>query len=189
MSDGPHRSLNMRPGWKRLAEVADNRNFAPEDVCERLPKALESDWRLEVPERLCRQVRTILNEDQNSLFGDPRPDRLESLRRETAGYPLAGIFLDCAIEAAGKGLAGDAAVRDAASNTLLDRATRSTRQVEEHYRRESSDGCARHVRERFESAILKSDFSAMAGRLTGLDRESRAPAPQKRTAIDDGVPL
>lgn len=189
MSDGPHKSLNMRRGWKRLAEVADNRNFTSDEVRERLPKALERDWRLEVPEGLCKQVRGILNENQNSLFGDPRPDQIETLRREAAGYPLAGVFLDCAIEAANKGLAGDTALRDAAGNALIDRATRSTRQVEEHYRRESTDGRANHVRERFETAILQSNLSAMVGRLTGLDKGRRAPAPQKRTDIDDGVPL
>jgi len=29
MSDGPHRSLEMRKGWKRVAESADNRAFEP----------------------------------------------------------------------------------------------------------------------------------------------------------------
>jgi len=189
MSDGPHRSLNMRRGWKRLAEVADNRNFTPEEVCERLPKPLGADWRREVPESLCRSVRNVLGEDQDTLFGDPRLARLETLRRETAALPMAGVFLDCAIEAASKGLAGDAALREAACNTLVDRATRSTRQVEEHYRRKSTDGRASHVRERFEDAILRSNMSALAGRLTGIDKGGHSRSPRKRTAIDDGVPL
>lgn len=187
MSDGPHKSLNMRPRWKKLAEVADNRNFSTEEVCERLPRALEGDWRKEVPDSLCKQVRSILSQNQNSLFGDPRLDQLESLRRETAGYPLAGVFLDCSIEVASKGLSGDTATREAACNALTDRATCSTRQVEEHYRRKSYDGRANHVRERFENAIVQSDFAAMAGRLTGLDKSTRAPAPQKRSDLDDGV--
>jgi len=189
MSDGPHKSLNMRPRWKRLAEVADNQNFTPEEVCERFPRALEGDWPLEMPDNLCRQVRGILSQDQNSLFGDPRPGQIEALHREAAGYPLAGVFLDCAIEAANKGMAGDTALREAATNTLIDRATRSTRQVEEHYRRKSTDGRAHRVRERFEGAIVQSDLSAMAGRLTGLDKGKRPPGPQKRTDLDDGVPL
>ena len=189
MSDGPHKSLKMRRGWKRLAEVADNQNFTSDEVCERLPKALERDWRLEVPDSLCKEIRSILNQDQDSLFGDPRPSQLESLRREAAGFPLAGVFLDCAIEAASNGMTGDTALREAACNSLIDRSARSTRQVEEHYRRESTDGRAIRVRERFEGAIVQSDFTSMAGYLTGIDKGRRAPAPQKRTALDDGVPL
>ncbi len=32
MSDGPHRSLPMRPGWKRVAERAYNPNFDPVQI-------------------------------------------------------------------------------------------------------------------------------------------------------------
>lgn len=32
MSDGPHRSLPMRPDWKKLAEYADNKNFVRDPV-------------------------------------------------------------------------------------------------------------------------------------------------------------
>ena len=48
MSDGPHRSLPMRPGWKRLAQRADNANFTPAQVHEALLPALSEDCRIEM---------------------------------------------------------------------------------------------------------------------------------------------
>ena len=93
MSDGPHRSLNMPHGWKKLAERADNRAFAPEEVRDTLPAALAQDWRAEVPSSLCGLVRDILSDSQRSLFGDDRAERIEALRRKTAGYALGNTFL------------------------------------------------------------------------------------------------
>ena len=69
MSDGPHRSLEMRRSWKKLAERADNNVSTQEDVREALEMALERDWRLEVPVILYRRVESILHDTQISLFG------------------------------------------------------------------------------------------------------------------------
>ena len=44
MSDGPHKSLNMKPGWKKVAERADLAAFEPEQVSEKLMSALQDDW-------------------------------------------------------------------------------------------------------------------------------------------------
>src|SRR5260370_28199856 len=40
MSDGPHKSLPMRNGWRKLAERAANSNFAPTEISE----ATRSCW-------------------------------------------------------------------------------------------------------------------------------------------------
>ena len=111
MSDGPHRSLRMPRGWKKLAKRADNKAYAPEEVRDALPEALEHDWRAEVPDSVCKRVRDILGDKQSSLFGDQRADRLEALRGEAAGYALGNALLDYAIEAAARGRCGDEALR------------------------------------------------------------------------------
>lgn len=64
MSDGPYKSLKMRPGWKQLAKRADEKAFASEEVRDALPTALEQDWRAEVADSLCRQVQAILQDMQ-----------------------------------------------------------------------------------------------------------------------------
>ena len=48
MSDGPHRSLPMRPRWKKVAEYAGNEAFPLEDICDAIVVAVEWDWRKDV---------------------------------------------------------------------------------------------------------------------------------------------
>ena len=188
MSDGPHRSLKMPRGWKKLAERADKKAYAPEEVRDALPDALEQDWRAEVPDGVCSRVRDILGGNQSSLFGDLRAERLEALRGETAGYTLGNAFLDYAIEAAARGRNGDEALREAAGKALSDRAARGARQVEEHYCRESTHRRSAHVRERIEAGVTQSDIDGIAGRLVGTDKSER-PRPAKQLGLDDGVQL
>ena len=188
MSDGPHRSLDMPPSWKKLAERADNKAYAPEEVSEALPEALKQDWHAEVPASVTSQVRDILD-SQNSLFGDQRAERLEALREETAGYNLANTFLDYAIQATHRGLSGPEALKEATSNALSDRAARGTRQVEEHYWRESTQGRAAHVRERIETGVTRSDMTAIAGRLVGIDDGRGLQRLAKQTSLDEGVKI
>lgn len=189
MSDGPHRSLNMRRAWKQIAERADKEAFAPEEVSEVLPNALEQDWRAEISDSLFRQIRKILNDEQISLFGDQRAQQLEGLRTETAGYPLAGVFLDCAIQEAARGRSGEPAIRAAAYGALSDCAARGARQVEEHYRRESSEHRATNVRGRIEIGLAQANIAGIADRLTGIGSGGSQRAPQKQTGLDDGVKL
>lgn len=189
MSDGPHRSLNMPRGWKKLAERADNRAYAPEEVRDTLPAALNQDWRAEVPVSLCRQVRDILGDRQDSLFGNDRTERLEALRRKAAGYALGNTFLDYAIQTAERGRTGDEAMREATCNALSDRAASGARQVEEHYCREATQLRAAHVRRRIEAGVRECDMADIVGRVIGTDRAGGSRRPTKLTGIDEGVRL
>ena len=188
MSDGPHKSLNMPSGWRKLAERADNQAYAPEEVSDALPDALKQDWRAEVPDSVTNQVRDILD-SQSSLFGDERAERLEALRGGIAGYNLANTFLDYAIQETVRGHSGPEALQEAASNTLSDRAARGTRQVEEHYYRKSSQGRAAYVRERIETGVTQSDIASIAGRFVGTGTSKGPRRPAKQTGLDDGVKI
>ena len=44
MSDGPHRSLPMRPDWRKFAEYANNKNFARDQVRDAVVAAVEKDF-------------------------------------------------------------------------------------------------------------------------------------------------
>ena len=68
MSDGPHRSLPMRPAWKKLAERADKAAFSAEEVRDALPAALAEDWRKEIPDSIVWKVREILSDSQIDFF-------------------------------------------------------------------------------------------------------------------------
>jgi hypothetical protein len=40
MRDGPHKSLPMRDGWRKLAKRAANTNFEPTEISEAIPGAI-----------------------------------------------------------------------------------------------------------------------------------------------------
>lgn len=189
MSDGPHRSLNMRRGWKRFAERADKKAYAVDEVCAALPKALEQDWRAEIPKSLCKRIRESISPEQGSLFSDSQLSGLRALRRQFAGSPLASVLLDCVSEAIGSGLTGEDALTAAATNALSDRAARGARQVEEHFRRKSTEPRATHVRERLEQGIAAADINALARRLLGPSSKNQVSNVSKQTGLDDGVRL
>ena len=73
MSDGPHRSLPLRPGWKRTAERADTPAYEATEVTRAASRALEDDWRAEVPDAGCDSARSSSN--------NPRADRGSPLPR------------------------------------------------------------------------------------------------------------
>ena len=189
MSDGPLRSLDMRRHWKRLAKCTSNDAFDNRERSEALTGALQGDWRLEVPERFTERLRHILDDHQGDLLGEPATKRLEALRRQTAGHPLAGTVLDCAIQALHDGYSGDEALIKAAQDAFLDRAASGRRQVEEHWLRESSTGSAECVSNRIDDAIAASDMNAIARRCLSLDDDVASRAPLRKAGIDDGVSL
>ena len=72
MSDGPHRSLDMPPSWKKLAERADNKAYVPEEVSEALPEALKQDWHAEVPASVTsRSVTYLIVKTRCSAISEP----------------------------------------------------------------------------------------------------------------------
>src|ERR1700674_1824982 len=100
MSDGPHRSLPMRHGWKKLDERADKPAFEPQHVADAVGPALEQDFRVEVPNALVRGLRDFCADAQPSLFEDQRAAEVDALRRSAAGLgSLAGVLVDYAVQA------------------------------------------------------------------------------------------
>ena len=80
----------MRPGWKRLAERAANIAFDDREIGDALAGALQGDRDDEVPENFVGHVRDALDDHQGDLFGTSVTEKLEALRGEAAGRPLAG---------------------------------------------------------------------------------------------------
>lgn len=184
MSDGPHRSLPMRRGWKRVAECGDNYAFAPEEVSQALIPALEEDCRDEMTSEFINAFHGLYN----SLFRDQLESELESLR-EAAGSGIGRVVLDHAIQRAARGETGFDAPVKAIVDALTDRAARGARQVEEHYCRKSTER-AHGVRARIEEGIghANSAIEGLARRVLKIDPGS-SPRSQKQQGLDDGVRL
>jgi|SRR5579863_6114023 hypothetical protein len=187
MSDGPHRSLPMRRGWKRVAENADNKAFSAAEVREAIVPALEEDCREISPEFL-RGLRRVSIEEAGSLFKSDTTPSLEGLR-SLASIGLARVVLDYAIKHASNGQAAKDIAQNAMTDALVDHAARGMWQVEEHYCRKSTAPRANQVRERIEEAIGGADIGGLAKRILKPDSNGDAPQAPKRDGLDDGVEL
>lgn len=187
MSDGPHRSLNKRPAWKRVAEFADKRAFTQEEVGHAVAAAFADDWRVDVAPNIAECICDVLGGQKDSLFRDQKIMQLEALRPLTAGRELAQVLLDCAIQRAVSGEpTADAAV-EAASDALEIWGARHGRHIEEHYRRESTERRAHKVRDRIEQGIGGTPRAGLARQLLKLEPKTAPRTPPKQTGLDDGV--
>lgn len=190
MSDGPHRSLPMRPAWKRVAKRGDKAAFAVEEISAALVPALQQDCRDELHPELLSGLRAACHDQENSLFKDHLEPQLEALR-PYAGSGLGRVVLDDAIRLAASGEQGMNIAVKALDNALTDRAARGARQMEEHYFRESTAPRAQRVRERIDQAIGRSGdaIAGLARRLLKLDTDRPARQPLRQQGLDDGVRL
>jgi hypothetical protein len=186
MSDGPHRSLPMRPGWKKVAEYADNEAFARDEVRDAVVSAVEKDWRKDISGALITSIRDVLG--GTTLFSEDTLRSIEDLRQTVSGCAMGNALLDHLACAVGGGMTGDAALREAVVNTSVDQSARCARQVEEHYLRKSTIETSQDVRQRIEEAIKSAGFDSVADRI--VEPASRhLPNVKKKDGVDDGVQL
>lgn len=189
MSDGPHKSLPMFLSWKRAADGIYNEAYSPEDGRDALLTAVKEDWHQQIPEGLVNKIQNVRSNGQTELFRDQVVQKLEFLRAEVAGRPLAGEFLDYAVQAVVKGASGDDALSESACQVITDLAARGLRQVEEHYYREPPRNCVTDVRQRSQEAFGRLDAVAIAHQVLGVGKSQRPRTPVKHTGLDDGVSL
>jgi hypothetical protein len=185
MSDGPHKSLPMRPGWKTVAERASKEAFTLHEVCEAINTASAQDYHKDISPDFVASIRDMIGSD--SLFSGDSTHALEDLRQFVAGCPMGNALLDHVIFVVSNGKSGDAALQEAISRTFTDWAVRHARQVEEHYRRQSGAEKAQNVRSRMEAAIQNAPFTVLTNR--SLDPGAKPARLVKRDSVEDGVPL
>jgi hypothetical protein len=189
MSDGPHKSLGMRPGWKKFAKRGDKAAYDCDQVAEALPDALIDDWRAERCSELIDRIKAVLKDGQRHLFDQNDDGRLEALRGVSGvGYPLRMMLLDNIEQCIERGLATPDAILEGSKNTLQDRALRGIREVEEHWQRESTDRRAAKVRQRLEEGTAQTSMDALARRLLKIDPPSSS-SPPTRDGLEDGPRL
>ncbi len=190
MTDGPHKSLSMRRWWKHVAERADRAVFTPDEVRVSLSRALQRDWKAEVPLDLPRKIRGIVCGRQGTLFDDGQREALEALRPLATGHTFGSLFLDFAIIAVAAGYEGEEALVKAASDTLADVLARRERQIEDHYLRRCERDRVARLLSQLRLAKEKINCRSLATTLLGHnDADIPARAPAKHLGLDDGVML
>jgi hypothetical protein len=189
MSDGPHRSLPMSLGWRRVAaERGYNSAFAPDEISKALIPALEQACRDEMSTEFLGRVCALYRHQDASLFKEHPGSQLEALR-SAAGCGIGRTVLDNVIQISASGDVGLDALANAMTAALIDRAARAARQIEEHCCRKSPEPRAHNTRARIEQAIGATPIEALARQILKLDARRPARPPLKQHGLDDGVSL
>jgi hypothetical protein len=184
MSDGPHRSLQMRPWWKQAALRADKSAFDIAECREAMEVALEGEFREELRPSFVKGLKNAYEEP--GLFSPAESSHLRTLAPTT---PLERRVLDNIAVLSREDAVEMNALVSAIAGAIRNEAPRFNRQIEEHYRRKSGPGHARRERERLDEATARADVEGLARRLLRPDRPRTAPAVNKKTGLDDGVGL
>lgn len=189
MSDGPHKSLPMRDGWRKLAQRAANTNFEPTEISEAIPVAIKDDWNAEGCDQTVRELRAILEDDrQGALFGQEREDKIGALKDvSAAGFPFRRMLIENITQAAEDGQDAANAVQTGVERALAERIVRGALQVEEHYLRSGREG-AQSIRSRIGQGVANVSLKSLSDQLINPGSSS-PPLPSKRDGIDDGPPL
>ncbi len=189
MSDGPHKTLNMRPGWKRLVRRADKAANQQGEVAECVLPALSKDWIGETRAHYLQQVGQYLGCGSEPLLFAADPSEHARLR-QGASSTFEALVADHAIDAVLAGKSGKEAFTLVVNNSLNEWSVRATLQVEEHYQRESNPGRARHVRGRIQSAI-SANAAGIQGLAQSIVNGTKLPTrvPSKRKGLEEGPRL
>lgn len=188
MSDGPHRSLPMRKGWKKVAEYADNPSYETQQVADAMIQALERDVRLEVPGHVWKTLREVFGYSQRLLVPDLKAPEITELQRQSPGFPLRQLLIDCASQNLDEGRSGEEGLLCATRDALLEWALRGVRQVEEHYLRRSNSLRARDIRMRLEQSLGRASLDDGARCVLRTDSMPTS-RPVVKSGLDDGVRL
>ncbi len=187
MSDGPHRSLPMKPKWRSIAERAWNRNFDVAEITTAMGPAIISDCRDETAPGFFDGLRSICEEQENLLIKDNVRERFEALRPE-AGTGIGRRILDNVIRLSEQEEVSVKTAIAAIERAGVEHVVKHSRQIEEHAQRETSEYRSRHMRPRLEEAAAKAPLTSVAKQLLKIEKPpSRSSA--KRKGLEEGPKL
>jgi hypothetical protein len=186
MSDGPHKSLPMHRGWKRVAERAANTTFGLDDVTRFIAPALEQDCRNQMSsEFLAALTALVRDQSQLRLPMDLSID-VESLR-QIAGIGMGQTVLDNIAMITPHEAAPLDAIREGLAATLRGGAC-AGRQIEEHWLRKSKKNDSSDVRARIDQAMERAPMRGIAEKLLGIAAQP-LDRPSRHRGLDDGARL
>ncbi|NDP64637.1 hypothetical protein [Polaromonas sp.] len=189
MSDGPHRSLQMRKLWKVLAMRADQSAYAAEEVAEAVTNALIGDFKNEVKFSLLSALKAIFTGLNNSLESpEIALQELADAKSLAAGSVFGMNAVEWSIELIRNGKFGLDAFYDAVGLAAKMRGYANIRSAEEHYVRKSTLERAVHLKQRLTSAVSGLSEGLLGSILVGSEFAS-AQRSRKKTHLDEGVQL
>jgi hypothetical protein len=189
MSDGPWKSLGMRPRWRRAARLAEMDASSPDEIGHELQQALAGDFRREISSGLLTALRQVFEDDRQASLFNREPDRFAAIRSLTDGSPLGALLVEIAAMVANDGGCGSEALHETMRRTVIERALRGIREIEEHHHRLANDGRSSTLRGRLETAVNHIAANTLVDQLLGTPSSSGRQSGQNHSGIDDGPRL
>ncbi|PCJ04636.1 MAG: hypothetical protein COB16_17950 [Rhodobacteraceae bacterium] len=191
MSDGPHRSLPLRPKWREVAKRASKDAFDFVSVREALEPALLGDCRAELPSRLIGQISSIVEGgDLLSQTADDQQASLLNIRDDLSVNPLGASVIECVMMSLSQGNEGKDVLEDGIKTALFERAMSNARTIEEHYKEKASAFQGSKVRQQLGEAIDGADcFGRIAASIIGNAAAQVTPKIPVHDGVEEGPPL
>jgi len=179
----------MKPKWRKVAQLAWNPAFTPDQVAEVVPRALLDECNAEFVRRVDRALNPTV---QTKLFEESPQEvaaRLHQLRSTAPGSQFAENLIEAAIYAVYHP-SRDASVMEVALPSALHATTESAiRGIEEHGLRKQGRATAESLRDRLIAADGLLDYSKIGEQLMVGPQRKREAVHQKHTGLDEGVSL
>ena len=188
MSDGPHKSLNLKRHWRKLAERADISAYDASEVCESMEVALKSDFQKEVSNTTLKELKEIADDAISSLFSDHK-QRLQALSSKTQPEPLQNLLIECLKYQLDRKKAGNHNPLTTAIQDAIDiHCSRHNRQIEEHYFRKGKRADGDNIKERLDQAKQALNLQTLT---RDILEPSRAPSSKvaKKSDLDEGISI
>jgi hypothetical protein len=178
----------MKRAWKRVAERADKDAFSIEDVSAAIAPILEHDCRAEIDQAFLRDLRSMLDDPNGSLFKLDVKPLVDDLRiNASSGMDRAIVANVSAISQ--QDVMGIDVLLQAVEAAVGDRVACTARQMEEHYLRKASEPRASHLRDRLEEGIAVTKMGEIAARILHPKHSQPREVRSKQSGVDDGVKL
>jgi hypothetical protein len=184
MSDGPHKSLPMKPKWRSVCERAYNRSFGIDEISTAMLPALATDCRDEMSPRFLEGLRGLCEHDETHLFMN-LSEQVQDLHREAGSGMGRRVLEHFERLAVNERITVDTAVK-AIECAGAERLAKSNRQIEEHTLRKVTVSRAKDVRSRLEQAIATTSLTSLARQVLNLDDIGTARSLAKRDGLDEG---
>lgn len=191
MSDGPFKSCLPKRCWQSVADRAANSNYEVSEIAEAIPAALVSEFR-ELPSEFKTKIQRVMCDEQTpALFERRVTDELAALRKDAAGYPLAGVVLDCLEDAQQTGEKGKQALIKGTAAAFDQCYWENARSIEELAQSDQLEkAVTQAIRERLDEAALpQTRLDEIARSIWGTDDAPLPRAAPKREGIPDGPPI
>jgi len=184
MSDGPHKSLPMKPKWRSVCERAYNRTFGIDEISTAMLPALAMDCHDEMNPRFIEGLRGLCQQQETLLFIN-LSDRMEGLHQE-AGNGIGRRVLEHFERLVGQERVTVETAVKAIECAGAERIAKSNRQIEEHTLRKVTASRANEVRSRLEQATATTRLTGLARQVLKLDDVGAARSSAKRDGLDEG---